>query len=321
MSKMSISFTLGKASSPHGANIAHNNREIIAGNVDVNRICDNITYVQQDIREAYDELFADSVAEYNAKQKQPCRRISDYYEHIETGNREDPFYELIIQFGSVKDASVGSPNGEIAKKMLDEYMSEFQKRNKNLHVFGATMHLDEASPHIHIDFIPFYTQGRKIGLSKGVSMKSALIEQGFSPKGRNKNQLVLWEESERKIMSHILSRHGFNRDIKNATYDHMTDSEYKQMKDSGRFDSLARRNLSPQQITAAHVQKIESENSLLKVQNNKLVSEKSSPWKSFFYSDSSKQLFVQRQLDNMNISYRETENGFEAQEDNVKYIT
>jgi len=73
MSKMSTSFTVGKASVQHGANVEHNNREFIAGNVDVKRISDNVTYVKQDVREAYEELFGEAVKEYNAKQKQPCR--------------------------------------------------------------------------------------------------------------------------------------------------------------------------------------------------------------------------------------------------------
>jgi hypothetical protein len=69
MNTMSISLTLGKASSPHGANLAHNNRDFISDNVDKSRILDNITYANQDIAVAYDELFSESLEAYNAKQK------------------------------------------------------------------------------------------------------------------------------------------------------------------------------------------------------------------------------------------------------------
>jgi hypothetical protein len=99
MAALSVSFTLGKASVPSGANIEHNNREFIANNVDVNRIADNIVYANQDVREAYAELFSESLAAYNATKKQPCRRIHDYFEHIENGNREEPYYEIVVQFG------------------------------------------------------------------------------------------------------------------------------------------------------------------------------------------------------------------------------
>ena len=181
MKSLSISFTLGKASSGN-ANIAHNNRDMIAGNVDINRICDNVDYVQQNVEDAYKELFSESVAEYNLKQKQPCRRIHDYYNHIANGHREEPYYEVVVQFGCMKSSPVGSDNGEVVKQLLDEYMKSFQQRNPNLHVFSAHLHMDESSPHLHIDFVPFYSKNRQKGLSKGVSMKAALHEMGFTAK-------------------------------------------------------------------------------------------------------------------------------------------
>jgi len=144
MQALSISLTLGKASAGN-ANLEHNTREIIASNVDTSRIHENVVYVQQDVRAAYDELFSESVAEYNSKQKQPCRRIKDYFEKIESGNREEPYYELVIQFGDMKTAGVGTPNGEKAKKMLDDYVGLFIQRNPNLHVFSAVCHLAEAN--------------------------------------------------------------------------------------------------------------------------------------------------------------------------------
>jgi len=314
MAKLSTSFTLGKASVAHGANVEHNNREYVAENIDVNRIPDNITYVQQDVREAYRELFGESLEEYNAKQKQPCRRINDYYEHISKSKREEAFYETVIQFGDSKIAPVGSDNGEIAKKMLDEYIKGFKERNPNLHVFNAVLHMDEASPHLHINFIPVYTEGRKNGLSKGVSMKSALIEQGFNPKGAKQNQLVMWEDSELKAMEKILNRHGHERDVKKAAYAHMNVDEYKETQDLKKLPRRSRKSLSPEELTAENIRKLELENSLLAVKNEKLIEEKTSPYKSFYYSQSEKQAFVQSQLDKLGIPYRECENGFEAQE-------
>ena len=99
MERFSISVTLGKANSPHGANLEHNNRNFIAQNVRRDQIPHNILFKQQDVQEAYAELFDDAVAEYNAKQKQPCRRIKDYYAHISSGKREEPYYEVIVQLG------------------------------------------------------------------------------------------------------------------------------------------------------------------------------------------------------------------------------
>jgi len=170
MSKLSCSFTLGKASAPNNANLEHNNRETLADNIDVARIGNNITYIQKDVRETYNELFGEALAEYNAKQTRAHRKIEDYYEHIENCRWEEAFYEVIIQYGDIDSAPVGSYDGELAVKMLHEYIMNFIERNKNLHVFSAALHLDETYPHAHIDFIPFYTEGRKNGLSKGVSI-------------------------------------------------------------------------------------------------------------------------------------------------------
>ena len=117
---------------------------------------------------------------------------------MKNSRRESHFYEAIIQFGNVEDTPCGSERGEIAKQMLDEYMKEFQNRNPNLFVFNVVLHMDEASPHIHIDFIPYYTKGRIKGLTKGVSMKAALDEQGFTAHGKMSNRLIAWEASERK---------------------------------------------------------------------------------------------------------------------------
>lgn len=99
MERFSISVTLGKASNPHGANLAHNNRDFIARNIRRDQMQNNIFFKQQDVRETYSELFGAAIAEYNAKQKQPCRRIKDYYSHIASGKREEPFYEVIVQLG------------------------------------------------------------------------------------------------------------------------------------------------------------------------------------------------------------------------------
>ena len=84
--------------------------------------------------------------------------------------------------------------------MLEEYVLSFQKRNPHLYIFNAVMHLDETSPHLHINFVPFYTTPRQNGLQVGVSIRQALIEQGFAPQGSQNNQLVAWEESERNYI-------------------------------------------------------------------------------------------------------------------------
>jgi hypothetical protein len=135
--KLSASFTLAKASQKNGVNIEHNNRLFVASNVDSSRIADNVTYVQEDIRIAYAELFSGSLKEYNEKQKRKDRKIDDYYGHILSGNREETCYEIVVQFGDCNNAPVGSELGETASILLGEYMRGFGTRNPNLYVFNA----------------------------------------------------------------------------------------------------------------------------------------------------------------------------------------
>ena len=132
--------------------IEHNNRDFFTDNVDKSRTPNNITYVKRDLRELYHELFDEALAEYNAKQSRPDRQIPDYYEHIRKGKKEKLFQEIIVMFGNSDNCGVGSENWETAVKLLDEYMREFEKRNPNLKVFNAVMHLDEAMVH-YLSFI------------------------------------------------------------------------------------------------------------------------------------------------------------------------
>lgn len=322
MDSYSISFTLGKASNPHGANLQHNNRKFLAANIDPSRTEQNITYTQQDVREAYQQLFGKAIEEYNAKQRQPCRRIKDYYAQIADGKREEAFYEIVIQFGDMKTAPCGSQRGEIARQMLDEYARGFQARNPNLHVFNAVLHMDEASPHIHINFVPFYTQERQRGLSKGVSMKQALIEQGFKPRSPKDNQLVMWEASERAEMESILHQHGYVREDKNAHYAHMTVEDFKYSQDLKKLQTKLREahTVTEADHETKSILRLKERVTALEHETTKLKKEKQSPYKAFFYTIPEKQAFVQARLDELGIPYRDTENGFEAQDCYVETI-
>ena len=312
MKNLSISFTLGKGLAAHGSNIQHNNRKFTAKNVDETRFTSNITYKQQYIEDAYLQLFGKALREYNAKQKKDCRKIDDYYAHIVRGRREEPFYEAIVQFGDCHTAASGTPDGDRVKAMLDEYMKTFQAHNPNLYVFNAVLHDDEASPHLHIDFIPFYTHGRKIGLSKGVSMRAALQEMGYAPKNGQANHLVAWEESERKHMEEILRRHGYGREDKDAHYPHMTVEQYKASQEAKHMtDSL---KMSRPVSMYDDIRELKMRLAASERRAEVLTAQKESPYVSFFYADDEKRAFVLDEIHRRGIPYRETENGFEAQQ-------
>ena len=189
--KRTISAMRGKGS------LTHNRRDFIAENVDSSRTPLNVEYRNEDIRTVYHELFDDALARYNEKQTRRDRVIDDYYEKIRTGNQEKPFEELIIQIGNKDDMNATSENGQLARQMLDEYMQSFQQRNPTLRVFSAHLHMDEATPHLHIDFIPF-TTGSKRGLETRVSLKKALEALGFAGGTKSHTELNQWIESEKQ---------------------------------------------------------------------------------------------------------------------------
>lgn len=204
----------------------HNNRVITAHNVDVSRTADNITYTRIDLRDFYRQVFGEALAEYNAKQKRADREIPDYYEHVKKSDKVKLFYEVVVQFGDLHDCGVGSENWETAKTMLDEYMREFERRNPNLKVFNAVMHLDESTPHLHIDFVPVAHKGHR-GMSLKNSMSGALKEQGFSSSNKMQNEWTAWSESERSFMERILLKHGLRREDKNVHRQHLSVDDYK----------------------------------------------------------------------------------------------
>ena len=183
--KRTISVMLGKGS------VNHNTRQFKAENIDTDRTQFNISYCNTPIKEVYHKLFDTAVERYNAKQTRSDRCINDYYEKIRTGKQEKLFKEVVFQVGNMDDMSATSENGQLAAKILDEFMRSFQVRNSNLKVFSAHLHMDEATPHLHIDFVPFIT-GSKRGLETRVSLKQALATQGFKGGTRSDTEWNQW---------------------------------------------------------------------------------------------------------------------------------
>ena len=218
--KRTISAMVGKGS------VTHNSRSFTAENVDSERTHLNIDYCNEPIKKVYHEMFDDALAKYNAKQKRKDRVIPNYYEKIRTGKQEKPFHEVIFQIGNKEDMSATGNHAELARTILDEYYQGFQKRNPYLRVFSAHLHMDEATPHLHIDFVPF-TTGSKRGLETRVSLKKALLHQGFEGQGRDDNELNRWILSEKKVLAQIMERLGIEWEQKGTHEQHLTVLDFK----------------------------------------------------------------------------------------------
>ena len=218
--KRTISVMMGKGS------LTHNNRDFIAENVDAERTKNNVTYCNENIKNVYHELFDEALEKYNAKQTRKDRMIDDYYEKIRTGKQEKLFHEIILQIGNMEDMHATSKNGQLAKTILDKYMQGFQERNPNLRIFSAHLHMDEATPHLHIDFVPFTTDSKR-GLETRVSLKKALAAQGFIGSGKRDTEWNQWVESEKENLSEIMLEYGIEWDKLGTHNKHRTVDQYK----------------------------------------------------------------------------------------------
>ena len=212
MKAMSMSITKGRG------NQKHNTRTQTAKpqNVDFSRTEDNITVIDENIKDTYHELFDSALEKYNAKQKRKDRKIKDYYSHISNSKREKTFHELVIQIGH-KD---NRPDQNHTDEIYTDFVFEFIRNNPQMKVVGAYIHNDEATPHLHLDYIP-YTKGNKRGLETKISNDGAIRQMGY----RNWEE---WKEEQFRTLEKICENYSIKREHMNNTERHRTVEGYKQ---------------------------------------------------------------------------------------------
>ena len=213
--KRTISAMVGKGS------VNHNSRKFHAANTDPERAHLNCDYCNENIKNVYHKLFDEALKRYNDKQTRADRKINNYYEKIRSGKQEKPFHELILQIGNKDDMNSKNENGELAAKVLDKYYQNFQQRNPQLKVFSAHIHMDEATPHLHIDFVPL-TTGSSRGLDTRVSLKQALSAQGFKGGTRGDTEWNQWVRAEKEQLAAVMQRHGIEWEHKDTHEKHLS---------------------------------------------------------------------------------------------------
>lgn len=258
-----ISAMIGKGS------VNHNTRAFTAKNVDKSRSVDNVEFCQEDIKQVYHKLFDEALERYNAKQKRKDRMIDDYYEKIRRGKQEKLFHEVIFQIGNKDDMNARSEDGVLAKKILMEFMNEFQARNPNLYVFSAHLHMDEETPHLHIDFVPYIT-GSKRGLDTRVSLKSALAAEGFKGGTRGATELNQWIASEKQELAAVMERYDVKWLQKGTHEKHLSVLEFEKKE---RAKEVAELDSQKYEIASAIAQ-LGEEVSVKKQELNDIASEK-----------------------------------------------
>ena len=269
MAAKTISFPKGKG------HLTHNNRDFISKNVVPERTSWNRIYMQESLEKAYEKCFGQALMDYNATQKRKDRRKENYLKEIgNSGNKEKTFYENIVQIGKKEDTPVVDENGNLTEEaksaieILEQYAKTFQERNPNLYLFNCVMHLDEATPHLHIDFVPFTTDSKR-GLDTRVSMKGALKQQGFSGTGRSDTELNQWRDSEKEVLSKIMLTHGIEWEQKGTHEKHKSVSEFKRDKLIEEVENLQEQKKDLLQTMSAYKQAEEYAHlTVQKIKNN-----------------------------------------------------
>ena len=224
-----ISFVKGRGS------LRHNNRDFFADNVDVERISLNRIYKQESLEEAYEYCFGDALREYNEKQTRSDRKKGNYINEIKnSGNNEKVFYENVVQIGTMYDTGVLDADGNVtvdaqkAAEVLEEYAKTFQERNPNLYLFNAVLHMDEATPHLHLDYIPV-AHGYKKGMKTRNSLTKAFQEMGFDKAMDKKHtETMEWQKRERGYIRQLCREKEIFVVRKGEVRDNYSISEYKE---------------------------------------------------------------------------------------------
>lgn len=117
------------------------------------------------------------------------------------------------------------PDFQLVAKCLKEYMNGFQKRNPNFYVFNAVLHMDEATPHLHIDYIPIGHYKRGQDTQNGIAQ--ALKEMGF---GEGKQAIARWRSAEMEVLNQICREHGIEPLAPEKSRGTLEVAEYKEQR-------------------------------------------------------------------------------------------
>lgn len=215
----------------------HNSRAFYAPNVNPSRSHLNVEFCKEDIRTVYHELFDAAQQRYNARQTRSDRRIADYYTKISSSKQEKPFHEIVLQIGNKDDTGIGSEMAELARQCLEVYVRGFQARNRTLRMFSAHLHMDEATPHVHIDFVPYITDSKR-GMDTRVSLKQALAQMGFVGGTRSATEWNLWVQREKQVLADIMQEHGIEWEQLGTHEEHLSVLEYKKQERSKEVKKL-----------------------------------------------------------------------------------
>lgn len=203
--KQTMSISKGEvASHAHNFDLAH---RASLDNVDASRSNENVVLCDTPIRQFYAETFGESLAAYNAKQVEKGhaeRQIPDYYDKLCHGKQERPMNEMVIQIGNADSMPATSEDCRaVSREILEGFVDEFRRRFPSFMIAQAVIHMDEATPHLHMVYVPV-THENKRGLETRVSMRGALRASGFT-------DVRDWNAELFEVLQSVSREHGIER--------------------------------------------------------------------------------------------------------------
>lgn len=218
---MTLGLSISVKKATKLTSIKHNNRDFnkedwdspYHEHIDPEKTSENIVLIQEDIHQKYEEIFGESVQDYNDKQKRKDRKIKDFYSKVQKDGNLEVQREFIVQVGNKDDFTNNPENWQLANEVLTEYVKNFEVINPNLKIYNAVIHNDEASPHLHLNVIPV-ASGYKKGVALQPSFNKALKQQGvaFDPKN-NRSLFTNFRDTQVLVIENSLANRGISRDM------------------------------------------------------------------------------------------------------------
>ncbi len=201
----------------HNCNKEFRNNE---PHIDKNR--EIIVLEYESIRDFYQRFFQEYVDDYNAKQKRKDRIIEDYYQSVLTNKKLKPAYELIVQVGNIDSR----PNEETCISIMKEFYHTWKERNPNFEIISAAIHLDEKTPHMHIDYVPISYKNSR-GLEVQIGLEKALNEMGYKSEKYHDTAQIKWEREQLSELIQICNSYGIViENPKNIGAKHLEKEDY-----------------------------------------------------------------------------------------------
>ena len=159
--------------------VNHHNLRKYDNNIELIRIIKGTNDIVNDVKDLYKLEFENTRIEYNNKQTREDRKIKDYFYKISDDTKHDLACEIIIELGDMHFWE--NKSQEEKYKMIEVFTEQVQDLENivpEFKVANATIHFDEASPHLHIVGIAI-KDNCKTGMTKQVGKTAVFTKESL----------------------------------------------------------------------------------------------------------------------------------------------